>query len=116
MSRAVLSSLLCVVLAACASGGAPNTQGDDVQKIDAPTSGPHDAGSGRDAPINPPHDGPPGIDAFVFHDAPPPPDAASALFCTANNQCTNAGECCISINGMRSANRSVSPIAKRAGS
>jgi hypothetical protein len=32
-------------------------------------------------------------DAFVPQDAPAVID--SAIFCTANSQCTNAGECCI---------------------
>jgi hypothetical protein len=36
-------------------------------------------------------------DAFVPQDA--PPDAASALFCTADSQCTNSGECCITLGG-----------------
>ena len=36
-------------------------------------------------------------DAFVQQDA--PADAASSLFCTDNSQCTNAGECCITLGG-----------------
>ncbi|MEO8703967.1 MAG: hypothetical protein ABI867_28210 [Kofleriaceae bacterium] len=79
-------------MASCASGGSPNQDladddgsPDASLKIDAPGVVPHDA--------RPPIDAPPPLDAFVFLDA--PPDAPSAFFCTANNQCTNAGECCI---------------------
>jgi len=36
-------------------------------------------------------------DAFVPRDA--APDAASSLFCTDNSQCTNSGECCITLGG-----------------
>jgi hypothetical protein len=86
---------LCFV--ACASGGAPQTgPGDDdidspdaAIKIDAPTVVQHDARPALDAFVPP--------DAFVFLDA--APDAPSSLFCTANNQCTNPGQCCIRLGG-----------------
>jgi len=39
------------------------------------------------------------IDAFVPIDAPVMIDAPSGPFCTANNQCTVAGECCVTLGG-----------------
>ena len=60
---------------------------------------PADSSTPKDAPIVshdavPNVDAPgPGVDAFVFLDA--SPDAASAFFCSGNNECTNAGQCCI---------------------
>jgi len=39
------------------------------------------------------------IDAFVPIDAPVMIDAPSGPFCTANNQCTVAGECCLTLGG-----------------
>jgi hypothetical protein len=88
--------LLALCVAGCASGGAPNPlgSGDDDSpdasiKIDAPGVVPHDA--------RPPLDAAPALDAFVFLDA--APDAPSPLFCTANNQCTTSGECCVRLGG-----------------
>lgn len=64
-----------------------------------------------DAAVTPHHDDAPRVtgdapvvkmdSGVVVHDAPPDaaPDAASALFCTDNSQCTNAGECCITLGG-----------------
>ena len=90
------------LLLGCATGGRdPGGQ----QPVDAAPSG-TDAGQiGLDAPPVVPIDAPPmvPIDAppMVPIDAPPmmPPDAAPGLFCTANNQCTTAGECCITLGG-----------------
>ena len=69
-------------------------------------------GGQSDAAVQPHHDDaaqvvidapPVKMDAAVVPDAavPPdaPPDAGSSLFCTDNAQCTNAGECCITLGG-----------------
>jgi hypothetical protein len=74
-----------------ASGCAAGSLAGQDQKFDAAVDPPHDgARVFEDAPA--PHDARP-LDAFVPKDA--APDAASALFCSANTDCTNAGECCI---------------------
>ena len=88
-----IRALLMAAIASCATGGMPiGNGGDDVPAHDAPPA------SHRDAPqvtgdSAPPIDAAVAPDAFVFHDA--PIDAASAVFCTANNECTNSGQCCI---------------------
>jgi hypothetical protein len=93
MSKPTWLALVFALLgSACATGTMNNGQSDaSVQphhddaahvSIDAP------AGK-MDAAVVP--------DAYVPPDA--PPDAASALFCTDNSQCTNAGECCLSLGG-----------------
>lgn len=93
MSNATWTALVFAALACgCATG--TNTNG----------------GNGVDAAVQPHHDDAPHVtsdapsvkmDAAVVHDAPPDaaPDAASALFCTTNSQCTNAGQCCITLGG-----------------
>ena len=93
MSRAIMIALM---LAACATGGqtSENTKSDgSVVQNDSTSELPKDASV---TPIDA-HNVTP--DAFVPKDAPPPPpppDAgSSALFCTADSQCTNSGECCI---------------------
>jgi hypothetical protein len=76
--------------AACASGGS-GAPGDDQPKMDAPQGTPIDAPASTidgpttpvDAPMTP-------LDAFVPQDAP-------GLFCSANNQCTVGGECCLTV-------------------
>ena len=92
-------ALFMAVVAACATGGKDNNDG---QPIDAPRP--------LDAPAIP-IDAPRVVDAFVtpMVDAPPPMvDAApvvvdappgGGLFCTANNQCTVGGECCVTLGG-----------------
>jgi hypothetical protein len=91
-----------LVVAACATGGNPNSEGKVdalVDNRDAPggpvdASTPDAAGSLPDAFVSPDAFVPP-IDGFV----PPPDSPMSSLFCTANNQCTNDGECCFTIEG-----------------
>jgi hypothetical protein len=86
------------VIAGCASGAAPVTGGDDeVPLIDAsaprvdapqvtsdasPMATMHRPNRTRSCP-----------------DAVAPPDAPPSLFCSANSQCTAAGECCIRLGG-----------------
>lgn len=97
MSKA---TIVCIALSlgACASGGQPDNEG--VQDA-ATTGGPHDASNVTtpDAPkirmdggvVTPPQDS---------QVSQLPPDAAQqGPFCTANNQCTNAGECCVTLGG-----------------
>jgi hypothetical protein len=76
--------------AACASGGS-GAPGDDQPKMDAsgqgtPIDAPATTIDGPTTPVDAP------LDAFVPQDAP-------SLFCTANNQCTVAGECCLTVGG-----------------
>lgn len=75
---------------ACATGGKDNGQpvdastGKDAGVVDGPRT---DAPTTPiDAPVTMP-------DAFVM------PDAGTGLFCTANNQCTVSGECCVTLGG-----------------
>lgn len=96
-----------VVAAACANAS-NNT--DNQTQIDAPSA--IDAKkSTADAPPQHPNDAPPAnIDAFVPDafvppiDAfvpPPPPDASTdGNLCSMNSQCTDQGECCLSISGI----------------
>ncbi len=79
MSKALVWAVL---LGACAHGGS-------TEPTDAPVNSHHD-----DAPNNVTVDAPP--DAFIPPDAAVPPD--SAFICTANSQCTNAGECCFIVS------------------
>ena len=96
MSKA---TIVCIALslAACASGGQPDT--GNVQ--DAAVGTPHadasnvtapDAKVRMDAAVTPPQDS--SVSQL-------PPDAApnQGPFCTANSQCTNAGECCVTLGG-----------------
>lgn len=97
MSKA---TIVCMALSlfACASGGQPDNEG--VQ--DAALGGPHDASNVTtpDAPkvrmdggvTTQPQDA---QVSQVPQDAP----AQSGPFCTANSQCTNAGECCVTLGG-----------------
>jgi len=88
----------CLVLAfACATGGSDNNSDDaSTQPMDASVNVKMDSTvSTADAPKDAPPPPPP-------QDAPPPPppqDAPSGPFCTANNQCTVAGQCCLIIEG-----------------
>jgi hypothetical protein len=90
MSNATWTALVYAALVAgCASAGSPS-QPPDADGVtphhdDAANVAP-DAGVKMDAPMVVP-------DAFVPQDAAAPVD--SALFCSDNSQCTNAGECCI---------------------
>lgn len=97
MSNTTIVSVAIYLLVggACATGG--QNSGDD--KIDASTSGHHDASNvvQPDAPkIR--------MDGGVHMDAPQvsqTPDASTSggVFCTGNSQCTNAGECCVTLGG-----------------
>lgn len=100
MSKATIVCIALSFVAACATGGQEDPAGGAVQDAAA---GPHDASN-----VTPPLDAPKvKMDAGVVtppQDAPLsqlPPDAPpqSGLFCTANNQCTNAGECCVTLGG-----------------
>ncbi len=86
MSKALVWAVL---LGACAHGGTsePTDAPISSHHEDAPNNVNTDAPvSKMDAPMSFP-------DAFVPQDAATPID--SAIFCTANSQCTNAGECCL---------------------
>lgn len=96
MSNATWTALVFASLvAACASAGSPS------QPTDADPVTPHheDASSvTSDAPPVKMDGGVITPDAFVPQDAPAPP-VDSAIFCTVNSQCTNSGECCITLGG-----------------
>ena len=82
-----------LLAAGCATGG---KEGNDLP-IDAPRS--VDSSQVRiDAPMQvvdaPVTDAP-----MVMNDAPVMADAPSGPFCTANSQCTTAGQCCLTIGG-----------------
>ena len=89
MSKALVWAVL---LGACAHGGTS-------EPTDAPISS-----HNEDAPSNINVDAPVSRmdastvipDAFVPQDAATPID--SAIFCSSNSQCTNAGECCLIIS------------------
>lgn len=94
MSKA---TIVCILLAACASGG----QVDDDGKIDAAVVGPRqdassatmpDAKVRMDAGTTQPKDA---QVSQVPQDAP----ANQGPFCTANNQCTTSGQCCVTLGG-----------------
>lgn len=98
MSKAtiVCGWLISFALVACATGGHDDPMGNP---IDAPASSDkQDAGvqGFLDAP-RPPED------AFVQRDAQvsqmPDAGGGGGLFCTTNAQCTNAGECCLTLGG-----------------
>jgi len=89
MSNATWTALVYAALVgACASAG--NNQPPDAPPV---TSHHDDAGVNvvPDAPSVKMDAAVPMVDAFVPQDAP----VDSAIFCSANSQCTNAGECCI---------------------
>jgi len=96
MSKAaiVCGLIYLATVGACATGG---QNGDD--KIDASVSH-HDASNVTtpDAPHVRLDGGTTGnVDAQVSQ---VPQDAAgNGVFCTANNQCTNSGECCVTLGG-----------------
>jgi hypothetical protein len=93
MSNATWTALVCAALiAACASAGAPTQQQPDAAGVT-----PHHDDANHvtsDAPSVKMDASVPMVDAFMPHDAPATP-VDSAIFCTANSQCTNSGECCI---------------------
>jgi hypothetical protein len=91
-----------LIAAGCATGEmkSPGTGGDDAPPPmqDGPAAT-HDAAGGDAAPTvdtppppPPPPDAPAAVDAAM-------PDAPPQFFCTQNSQCTNAGECCITLGG-----------------
>jgi len=94
-----LRYLVVLLIAGCATGGmkSPGAGGDDapLPLQDGPAAT-HDA-AGGDA-VTPPVDSPPPPDAAPAVDA-ATPDAPPQFFCTQNSQCTNAGECCITLGG-----------------
>lgn len=100
MSKATIVCIALSFATACATGGQEDS-GNAVQDA-AAGPGAHDASN-----VTPPADAPkvhmdagvtPQQDAQVSQ---LPPDAApqSGLFCTANAQCTNSGECCVTLGG-----------------
>lgn len=95
MSKA---AIVCISLwlAACASGG--NADGGEG-KIDAAVGARQDASNVTtpDAKVRMDAGTTPQQDAQVSQ---LPPDAANqGPFCTANNQCTTAGQCCVTLGG-----------------
>lgn len=92
MSKPTWTALVFALLgSACATGTTNNGQTDAAVQPhhDDAARPPVDAPVAKDAAVAP--------DAFVPQDA--PADAASALLCTDNSQCTNTGECCITLGG-----------------
>lgn len=98
MSKAaiVCASIYVLLGVACATGG---QNGDD--KIDASTSGHQDASNvlspdaprvRMDAAVTTPQDA---QVSQVPQDAP----AQQGPFCSANSQCTTAGQCCVTLGG-----------------
>jgi hypothetical protein len=87
-----------VFVATCASGGSRNNGGDDdddpvadaAKQLDASNSTGIDAALPIDAKLP---------DAAVVPPDAPPDAPVSQLFCTENNQCTNSGECCLTLGG-----------------
>jgi hypothetical protein len=80
--------VIAMLFVACATGGSPDqTKTDASVRYDSQNVVPRDAAVTQgDAHL---------IDAFVFHDAPPSPDApAGGGVCSDNTQCHAAGECC----------------------
>src|SRR5512139_648787 len=94
MSKATIVFVgLCVV--ACATGGQQDTGG----KIDAAVSGHQDA-SNVTTPDAPKVRMDAGVTPADSQVSQLPADAANqGPFCTANNQCTTAGECCVTLGG-----------------
>jgi hypothetical protein len=98
MSKATIVCIALSFVAACATGGQEDTHGT----VQDAAAGPHDASN-----VTPPLDAPKArMDGGVTQSPDAqvsqlPPDAApqSGPFCTANNQCTNAGECCVTLGG-----------------
>ncbi|MBX3158290.1 MAG: hypothetical protein KF773_20140 [Deltaproteobacteria bacterium] len=104
MIRRWLAPVCCALVAmglvaTCASGGSRLNGGDDDD------GGPvHDAPKQLDASPLLVDAAPQPIDAKLPDAAVLPPDAppdapVSSLFCTSNNMCTNAGECCLTLGG-----------------
>jgi hypothetical protein len=98
MSKAtiVCASIYVLVGIACATGG----QNGGEDKVDASTSTHQDASNvvspdafvPRDAAVTQPQDA---NVSQVPQDAP----TQSGPFCSTNSQCTNAGECCVTLGG-----------------
>lgn len=93
MSKA---TIVCILLAACASGG----QVDDDGKSDAAV-GPHQDASNVTMP-----DAKVRIDGGVTQPAdaqvsqvPQDAPANQGPFCTVNSQCTTSGQCCVTLGG-----------------
>jgi len=84
---------LALMVTGCANAGTPGVGGGDDAPIDAP-NGKHDANV---APNDSSSHSDAAVDAFVATDA--APDAPSGPFCANNSQCTNAGECCVTLGG-----------------
>ena len=86
---------MALVFAALACGCATGTNTNGGTNVDAAVTPHHDDASHvtADAPSVKMDAGV--RDAPVQMDA--PADAASALFCTSDSQCTNSGECCITL-------------------
>lgn len=92
MPALLWSLALALGVVGCANAG--NGAGSDAApKIDAP-SGAKDSSVTLDTP--PPIDAALPADASVAADAAP---SDSGLFCTVNGDCTNSGECCITLGG-----------------
>lgn len=98
MSNAAIVSVLIYGFAcvACATGG----QADSEGKTDAAV-GHHDASSQAtvDAPRVKLDGGVTGGQDAQVSQVPQDAPVSSGPFCTANNQCTNAGECCVTLGG-----------------
>lgn len=88
LARVARVAAVVVVVGGCANAG---NGSDDPVRVDAATA--RDAAATIDAAVP--------VDARVVVDAPAPPlDAPpGSLFCTANSQCTVAGECCLDLGG-----------------
>ena len=92
----VVYGVIALGFAACAKGGSEGNGESDASmqtQQDAPTTMQQDANTSMmpDAKVD---SGTIVQDAFVPPDAPP-----NSIFCTMNNQCTVAGECCLTFGG-----------------
>ena len=97
MSKATIvgAAIYVLVGVACATGG--QNGGDD--KVDASTK-PHQDASNVTAPDAPTVHMDAGVTPHQDAQVSQLPDAdSSGAFCTANSQCTNAGECCVTLGG-----------------
>jgi hypothetical protein len=79
-----------LLVAACATAAAP---GSEEGPLDAAISPHHDAANATNADAGR-HDASVGVGHDAAVDAVPPD---SAIFCSDNSQCTNSGECCITL-------------------
>jgi hypothetical protein len=92
--RRSMRVLLACALGACATGTSGGGGGNGGDPVDAAAT--HYDAQNVTSDAQAVHADAAVPDAYVPPDAPP---ADSGLFCTDNSQCTNAGECCLTLGG-----------------